>query len=48
MTDIFNTKTNADCIEETYYEYHGKYDEGSEKEEFDGFYIVEETEEMSL
>lgn len=44
MTNIFKNKTNADCIEETYYEYHGKHVDGSDKEEFDGFYIIEETE----
>ena len=41
-------KQNYDIIEETYYNYHGEYAEGSEKEEFDGFHIIEETEEMSL
>ena len=44
MIDYENTKSNADIIEDTYFEYHGKYDEGSEKEKYFGFYIIDETE----
>lgn len=37
-------KPNADILDETYYGYHGKYTEGSEKESYYGFSIVDESE----
>jgi len=37
-------KQNYDIIEETYYDYHGEYAEGSELNEYHGYHIVTETE----
>jgi len=39
--DDNNAKTNAEIIEETYYEYHGRYDDGdSPADIYDGFEVI--------